>query len=177
MKPNNIRNGDFALWSGETTRSHAFFMNTSNITIKIGDEAENTEPVEVKQGPIWMTESTVVSDVYAADSYDIGRSAPSPTNAFTSSCNASNNNLLSNSRRREEEIMSMLLQFEAIPQVESNIQRQRTMSDSSYGDNGLQTICKKSIIIYFNIYRTIVANLKLVSIKVIHKRVNKIFDL
>lgn len=157
MKP-NIRNGDNPLWSGEATRNQGLAADTASVNISICSDLEEIEPIETKQGPIWMTESTVMTDVYGLDPSEMANSAPSPSSATTSNL-ANNTNFLSNFRRREhEDVMSMLLQCEAISQVEYNMQTQNALPDSSGSEDSMQDgrkiiieCLKNDIIIYFNV--------------------------
>lgn len=51
-------------WSGDATRSQGFAPEETRVDVTIGDEnaADNANTVARKERPIWMMESTVVSN-------------------------------------------------------------------------------------------------------------------
>lgn len=51
-------------WSGEATRSQGFAVEETRVDVTIGDEnaADNANAAVRKERPIWMMESTVVSN-------------------------------------------------------------------------------------------------------------------
>ncbi|XP_031623562.1 general transcription factor IIE subunit 1 [Contarinia nasturtii] len=88
-------------WSGEATRNQGFAVEETRVDVTIGD-ANPTEAVKTKERPIWMTESTIVSNENTNDTLD------------TSSQQAAQP-IASRSRKENEDIMSVLLQHEKQP--------------------------------------------------------------
>ncbi|KAJ8930191.1 hypothetical protein NQ314_017031 [Rhamnusium bicolor] len=52
-------------WSGEATRKSGFAVEEARVDITIGEEAESV--VNRKEQPIWMTESTIISNIDSQD--------------------------------------------------------------------------------------------------------------
>lgn len=88
------------LWSGEATRNQGFAVEETRVDITIG--ASNApEAVKTKDRPIWMTESTVITNDNKSDAADSQASAQPATTA--------------RGRKDNEDIMSVLLQHEKQP--------------------------------------------------------------
>lgn len=136
VKPEFNRGTDFALWSGEATRNQGV-LGDANVNVNIGSDLEDVELIEPKKGPIWMLESTILSDIYGKDASDAQNSELGLSNAVAANfINA--HGLTSSSRRRDlEDIMTMLLQYEAIAHVANNTQVSNTMTDSSESDDSM----------------------------------------
>ncbi|SPP76777.1 general transcription factor IIE subunit 1 [Drosophila guanche] len=100
-KPNALRPEGMA-WSGEATRNQGFAVEEARVDVTIGGDDTSDNVVERKSRPIWMTESTVITDADAAEGalQDV---------AQTSSTSGHRN------RKENEDIMSVLLQHEKQP--------------------------------------------------------------
>lgn len=55
-------------WSGEATRNSGFAVEETRVDITIGEESSNAAVTNHKEAPIWMTESTVISNITQEDS-------------------------------------------------------------------------------------------------------------
>lgn len=55
-------------WSGEATRNAGFAVEETRVDITIGEESSNAAVINHKEAPIWMTESTVISNITQEDS-------------------------------------------------------------------------------------------------------------
>ncbi|XP_065361373.1 general transcription factor IIE subunit 1 [Calliphora vicina] len=142
-KPGNHR-GEGQMWSGEATRNQGFAVEETRVDINIGGDDMPETMAERKARPIWMTESTVITEdngdntdailnEAAQNSQQLGNS----TSASTSSTSNSN----SNRRKEHEDIMAVLLQHEKQPgQKEDHlkgIKSNANSSDSSDDDNDI----------------------------------------
>lgn len=95
-------------WSGEATRNQGFAVEEARVDVTIGDD-NPIENVQVKERPIWMTESTIISaDNSANDESVLQRAAQSSSQSNTNATAARN-------RKENEDIMSVLLQHEKQP--------------------------------------------------------------
>lgn len=96
-------------WSGEATRNQGFAVEEARVDVTIGD-AEVNDVIKQKDRPVWMTESTVVSnDLNSAETSEsilhkaAQSSSTQPATMFSSS---------SRNKKENEDIMSVLLQHE-----------------------------------------------------------------
>ncbi|KAH8239838.1 hypothetical protein KR032_008372 [Drosophila birchii] len=99
-KPNATRPDGMA-WSGEATRNQGFAVEETRVDVTIGGDDTSDSVVERKSRPIWMTESTVITDTDATDGLadaGVGTSGSGHRN-----------------RKENEDIMSVLLQHEKQP--------------------------------------------------------------
>lgn len=55
-------------WSGEATRSSGFAVEETRVDITIGEDANASAATNHKEAPIWMTESTVITNVAQEES-------------------------------------------------------------------------------------------------------------
>lgn len=55
-------------WSGEATRNSGFVVEETRVDISIGEESNALHNAKRKEAPIWMTESTVISNDSTIDS-------------------------------------------------------------------------------------------------------------
>lgn len=55
-------------WSGEATRNSGFVVEETRVDISIGEESSALHNAKRKEAPIWMTESTVITNDMALDS-------------------------------------------------------------------------------------------------------------
>ncbi|XP_062533205.1 general transcription factor IIE subunit 1-like [Armigeres subalbatus] len=100
-------------WSGEATRSSGFAVEETRVDVTIGDSDAMESTTQRKDRPVWMTESTVVTN----DAEDNSVESILEKAAFTStqpSSASTNTNVISSSRNRKDndDIMSVLLQHE-----------------------------------------------------------------
>ncbi|EDW37575.1 GL16279 [Drosophila persimilis] len=117
-KPNALR-PDSMQWSGEATRNQGFAVEETRVDVTIGGDDTSDNVVERKSRPIWMTESTVITDADAADGalQDVG-----PTSSTSGHRN----------RKENEDIMSVLLQHEKQPgQKEPHMKGMRVNSSNA----------------------------------------------
>ncbi|XP_054735189.1 general transcription factor IIE subunit 1 [Anastrepha obliqua] len=95
-------------WSGEATRNQGFAVEETRVDISIGGEIQEAV-TERKARPVWMTESTVITeDNHDATDAILNEAAQSSTQ-HTISVGGSTNN---RSKKENEDIMSVLLQHE-----------------------------------------------------------------
>ncbi|XP_039487970.1 general transcription factor IIE subunit 1 [Drosophila santomea] len=99
-KPNAVRPDGMA-WSGEATRNQGFAVEETRVDVTIGGDDTSDAVVERKSRPIWMTESTVITDTDAADC---------AADAVQTASGSGHRN-----RKENEDIMSVLLQHEKQP--------------------------------------------------------------
>ncbi|EDV51445.1 general transcription factor IIE subunit 1 [Drosophila erecta] len=99
-KPNAVRPDGMA-WSGEATRNQGFAVEETRVDVTIGGDDTSDAVVERKSRPIWMTESTVITDTDAADG---------AADAVQTASGSGHRN-----RKENEDIMSVLLQHEKQP--------------------------------------------------------------
>ncbi|XP_043648651.1 general transcription factor IIE subunit 1 [Drosophila teissieri] len=99
-KPNAMRPDGLA-WSGEATRNQGFAVEETRVDVTIGGDDNSDAVVERKSRPIWMTESTVITDTDAADG---------AADAVQTASGSGHRN-----RKENEDIMSVLLQHEKQP--------------------------------------------------------------
>lgn len=125
-------NGD-EQWSGEATRNQGFAVEETRVDVTIGDDnpIESTRP---KERPIWMTESTVITN----DESKMDEPKE------TSTTQASTSGSTSRSRKENEDIMSVLLQHEKQPNkvdpLEAALKANVSSSDSSDSSDDDQDI-------------------------------------
>lgn len=116
-------NGD-ELWSGEATRNQGFAVEEARVDVTIGDD-NHIESSKPKERPIWMTESTVITNDEKAIETPGGASQPSTSG-------------MARNRKENEDIMSVLLQHEKqankVDPLEAALKANGSSSDSS-GDS------------------------------------------
>lgn len=125
---NESNNGN-EQWSGEATRNQGFVVEEARVDVTIGDVNPN-EAVKTKERPIWMTESTIVSNENDTSELALQQAAQSSSQPNPS-----------RGRKDNEDIMSVLLQHEKQQnKVNTNDAAVRSLatsannSDSSYDD-------------------------------------------
>lgn len=117
-KPNSMR-PDSMQWSGEATRNQGFAVEETRVDVTIGGDDTADNVVERKSRPIWMTESTVITDTDATDG--------SGTQDTAQSSGSGHRN-----RKENEDIMSVLLQHEKQPgQKEPHMKGMRVGSSNA----------------------------------------------
>lgn len=126
-RPNALR-GDGQQWSGEATRNQGFAVEEARVDINIGGDDVPDMVAERKARPIWMTESTVISEdttdntdailnEAAQNSQQPGLSSWSSSSASTTTTSTTFNN---NRKKEQEDIMAVLLQYEKQPNQKTN---------------------------------------------------------
>lgn len=100
----NASNNGTEQWSGEATRNQGFAAEETRVGVTIGD-ANQTDAVQAKERPIWMTESTIVPTENANDKGDSQQGGQSTSSQL----------MASRGRKENEDIMSVLLQHEKQP--------------------------------------------------------------
>lgn len=126
-KPNHMRQ-DGQMWSGEATRNQGFAVEETTVDINIGDNDTVDHTRQVKERPVWLTESTVVSN---DDSESYMKSALDEA-ASTATTTTSNR-----SKKESEDIMAILLQHEkksSKSDPTQSIRRNNVHSDDSSDD-------------------------------------------
>lgn len=106
-KPQNQR-PDGQQWSGEATRNQGFAVEETRVDVSIGGEIQEAV-TERKARPVWMTESTVITE----ENHDtteaiLNEAAQSSTQHMINVGGATSNR----SKKENEDIMSVLLQHE-----------------------------------------------------------------
>lgn len=95
-------------WSGEATRNQGFAVEEARVDVTIGG-SDTPDAVKLKDRPVWMTESTVVTnDTAVMDSADtiLEKAAQSSTQTTSTNSTSTPRN------RKDEDIMTVLLQHE-----------------------------------------------------------------
>uniref|UniRef100_A0A8D8SHI5 General transcription factor IIE subunit 1 n=2 Tax=Cacopsylla melanoneura TaxID=428564 RepID=A0A8D8SHI5_9HEMI len=119
-------------WSGEATRNMGFITDDTKVNVMVGDDAIKEAATVVKERPVWMTESTIITNdestsnatVVKDDLMDTNEPSPPPGS---------------------DDIMSVLLQHEKRGQKEkgggvSN----KDQSDSDDSDSDLKQIMREA---------------------------------
>uniref|UniRef100_A0A0K8TW87 General transcription factor IIE subunit 1 n=1 Tax=Bactrocera latifrons TaxID=174628 RepID=A0A0K8TW87_BACLA len=95
-------------WSGEATRNQGFAVEETRVDVSIGGEIQEAV-TERKARPVWMTESTVITEeAHDATEAILNEAAQSSTQHTINVGGATNNR----SKKENEDIMSVLLQHE-----------------------------------------------------------------
>lgn len=90
-------------WSGEATRNAGFVVEETRVDISIGEESNALHNAKRKETPIWMTESTVITNDSAIDS---NRPSESVIETISDSSSATT------AAGKTDDIMSVLLAHE-----------------------------------------------------------------
>lgn len=138
-KPANQR-GDNQMWSGEATRNQGFAVEETRVDINIGGDDVTDTVAERKARPIWMTESTVITEENGDNADDILNEAAQNSQQIGVS-GSSTSNYNSNRKKEQEDIMAVLLQHEKQPGQKENhmkgLKINASSSDSSDDDNDI----------------------------------------
>ncbi|KAH8388923.1 hypothetical protein KR215_007015 [Drosophila sulfurigaster] len=142
-KPNAMR-PDSMQWSGEATRNQGFAVEETRVDVTIGGDDNSEAVVERKSRPIWMTESTVITDADGSDGNSLSETAqPSSTSGHRS-------------KKENEDIMSVLLQHEKQPGERDahlkGIHRGSSNANSSDSSDDENDIDNTKIREFFNAY-------------------------
>ncbi|XP_041771589.1 general transcription factor IIE subunit 1 [Anopheles merus] len=136
-------------WSGEATRSSGFVVEETRVDITIGDSDTIDTATQRKDRPVWMTESTVISNDMDDNSVDAilekaaftstqppsgGGSGAAGTNSTTAT-----NVISSRSRKDADDIMSVLLQHEKQSASSAANEAVRGLGQSNDGGNSSDT--------------------------------------
>lgn len=97
-------------WSGEATRKGGFLLEEARVDVSIGNSDANETAAPKKERPVWMTESTVITNENEASVDDILDKAAA--NAIQTEKNQNSNN---SRNKKEDDIMTVLLQHEKQP--------------------------------------------------------------
>lgn len=93
-------------WSGEATRNQGFAVEEARVDVTIGGP-DIPDAVKQKDRPVWMTESTVITnDTAIMDSTDSILEKAAQSSTQSAGANSKGN------RKENEDIMSVLLQHE-----------------------------------------------------------------
>ena len=96
--------GNDQAWSGEATRNTGLLVEETRVDVTIGDDTSKVLNANRKEAPIWMMESTVLSN---SDSRLEGKTNDSSMDAVTES----------GSNSKTDDVMSVLLAHEKRPNV------------------------------------------------------------
>lgn len=113
--------GEGQQWSGEATRNQGFAVEETRVDINIGGDDVPDTVAERKARPIWMTESTVITedntDNTDAILNEAAQNSQQPSLSSWSSSTATTTTTANNNRKKEQEdIMAVLLQYEKQPE-------------------------------------------------------------
>ena len=114
LKPSDRPSNE--VWSGEASRGGGFAVEETRVDVSIGDSNDSLDSAPKKERPIWMVESTVVTnddDQAAAESLleRVAQTSSQPI-ATMPSAGASIINHTSRHKKDNEDIMSVLLAHE-----------------------------------------------------------------
>lgn len=154
-KPLNQR-GEGQMWSGEATRNQGFAVEETRVDIKVGGDDMPETVAERKARPIWMTESTVITEDNT-DNTDaiLNEAATNSQQQFGLSGSSTSTSSNNNRKKEQEDIMAVLLQHEKQPGQKENhmkgLKSNANSSDSSDDDNDIENakIRKFNIAILF----------------------------
>lgn len=54
--------GNSKQWSGEATRNMGFITDDTKVNVMVGDDAIKEAATVIKERPVWMTESTIITN-------------------------------------------------------------------------------------------------------------------
>lgn len=117
VKPSQRNAQSSEHWSGEASRSHGFAVEETRVNVSIGNDAgDDAGQTQRKDRPVWMTESTVITNENSEDSLlDKPEGTSNGGGSVSASGNAQTTNTMapnSRARREGEDIMSVLLAHE-----------------------------------------------------------------
>lgn len=94
-------------WSGDATRSMGFAVEEARVNVSIGSSDNNDLAATRKDRPVWMTESTVITNETDSNADDILDKAAQNSTIAMHSSNSNNQR-----NKKDDDIMSVLLQHE-----------------------------------------------------------------
>lgn len=105
------------IWSGEASRGGGFAVEETRVDVSIGDSNDSLDSAPKKERPIWMVESTVVTnddDQVAAESLleRVAQTSSQQVLTMQSTSGTSSVNHTSRHKKDNEDIMSVLLAHE-----------------------------------------------------------------
>ncbi|XP_075161818.1 transcription factor IIEalpha [Haematobia irritans] len=148
-KPTTFR-GDGQQWSGEATRNQGFAVEETRVDINIGGDDVPDTVAERKARPIWMTESTVITEDNTDNTDAILNEAAQNSqqpglSAWSSSTSTGTTTFNNNRKKEQEDIMAVLLQYEKQPGQKTNHTKglrfgssNANSSDSSDAENDIE---------------------------------------
>ncbi|CAG9768930.1 unnamed protein product [Ceutorhynchus assimilis] len=114
-------------WSGEATRGGGFAVEETRVDISIGEDTNASAAANHKEAPIWMTESTVISNIIPGDNKNTDSDQNEETNSQVP---------------KNDDIMSALLAHEKRPtnQTSSAVKGLVTNNDSDSDSDQLNQV-------------------------------------
>lgn len=110
---------DTQMWSGEATRNQGFAVEETRVDVSIGDNDTTEVATSRKDRPVWMTESTIITNEESVSNADsILEQAAQTSTQPVAATTVSNN---TRGRKENEDIMSVLLQHEKQPGKSDNV--------------------------------------------------------
>ncbi|XP_055855962.1 general transcription factor IIE subunit 1 [Episyrphus balteatus] len=129
LNKQNTMRPDGQAWSGEATRNQGFAVEETRVDISIGGDDAPEVSAERKARPVWMTESTIISEDNSENVDTILDQAAQTSIQPTSTAGASNTG---RNRKENEDIMSVLLQHEKQPgKSDTNLKGLKSNANSS----------------------------------------------
>jgi transcription initiation factor TFIIE subunit alpha len=123
-------------WSGDATRTEGFAVEETRVDVMIGDDAAKDQTSVRKERPIWMTESTIITQDAVMNS--------KPTGSLLPGLETASNDKISSGAKSQEDIMSVLLAHEkrgsAVAPVKAVIPGQTDSASESSGDEDLKQL-------------------------------------
>ncbi|PSN30913.1 General transcription factor IIE subunit 1 [Blattella germanica] len=128
-------------WSGEATRTQGFAVEETRVDVTIGDDNVQDQTTSRKERPIWMTESTIITQ----DS--VMNAAPSAS--LVPSLETPSNEKIGAAAKTQDDIMSVLLAHEkrggsalgsTAAAVKAVIPGQKDSGSESSGDEDMKEI-------------------------------------
>ncbi|XP_035785667.1 general transcription factor IIE subunit 1-like [Anopheles albimanus] len=141
-------------WSGEATRSSGFAVEETRVDITIGDSDTLDTATQRKDRPVWMTESTVISNEMDENSVDailekaaFSSTQPSSIGGSNSVSNSTTTNVITSarSRRDADDIMSVLLQHEKQSGSNSTNEAVRGLAHNNDGNSSDSSVEDRDI--------------------------------
>ncbi|XP_050094678.1 general transcription factor IIE subunit 1 [Anopheles aquasalis] len=140
-------------WSGEATRSSGFAVEEARVDITIGDSDTLDTGTQRKDRPVWMTESTVISNDADENSVDAILEKAAFTSTQPSAIGGSGNsnstttNVITSARNRRDadDIMSVLLQHEKQSGSNSTNEAVRGLANNNDGNSSDSSVEDRDI--------------------------------
>lgn len=110
---------DTQMWSGEATRNQGFAVEETRVDVSIGDNDTTEVATSRKDRPVWMTESTIITNEESVSNADSILEQAAQTSTQPPAATTVSNN--TRGRKENEDIMSVLLQHEKQPGKSDNV--------------------------------------------------------
>lgn len=107
------------MWSGEATRNQGFAVEETRVDVSIGDNDTTEVATSRKDRPVWMTESTIITNEESVSNADSILEQAAQTSTQPPAATTVSNN--TRGRKENEDIMSVLLQHEKQPGKSDNV--------------------------------------------------------